>query len=345
MSASRPGLVVSPRGNPSGGPVRLDLLTNPYGSSLHVLDVLAGRDDLFLPAGTEATRLRARLAQKFAVAADSLLLANGVEELLTAVFLWQRKKGPVVLFPPSDPDQGRRVALHGIEEIRVRRSPRFGLDLDLETASELPESAMAFVDSPNDPTGALLGSQEAVRLMRACRVVVVDERHAEYSGRTLVSLVPEFDNLLVLRTFETWAGLAWLPLAYAVGPPSIIRELASHGPVGGARLAGVLAALATLDDLGHVDATVRHVRAERSRLYRTLRKLNMVRPFPSWANFLLARIERGDPDVVTGELASRGILVHRPPHPELRDFIRVSATRAEHTDALRRALIEIAARL
>jgi histidinol-phosphate aminotransferase len=106
-----------------------------------------------------------------------------------------------------------------------------------------------------------------------------------------------------------------------------------------------VAALATLDDLPWVEVTVRRVREERSRLFRMLRKLNMLRPFPSWANFVLARFERGSAGYFGGELAARGISVHHPEQVGLGDCVRISATTPDQTDALKRALIEIASGL
>ena len=320
----------------------MDLLANPFGPSLSVQDALAGCDELHLPAGRRQDRLHRRLAQVVGFPPEWLLLANGIDELLGMLALWRRNRGPMVFFPPSDPMETRRAALHGLEVVEVRRAPTFALGLEPETAADVPSVSTALVASPNDPTGTLLGTQDAVRLTRACDLVVVDERHAEYSGRSLLPLVREFDNLLVVQTFETWAALAGLPLAYAICPPRLLRELGAYGRPGGVAMAAVVAAEATLDDLAYVRATVQRVREERSRLYRTLRKLNMVRPLPSWANFLLARVERGDAGWIAGELARRGILVHRPTQIELSGCLRISASRPDHTDALKQALIDIA---
>lgn len=337
--------VVVRKAAPSTEPIRLDLLQNPYGPSLQALEALTGADAVGCSADELGNELRRRLAQRLGVAPDRVLLANGMDDLLAAVFLWIRQRGPLILFPPSDPGAARRAALHGVEVVSVRRGPTFALGLDAATASDLPDRAAALVGSPNDPTGTLLGTQEAVRLARSCNLVLIDERHAEYAGRTLLPLAREFDNVLVLRSFETWAGLVALPFAYAVGPPRLIAELAPYGREGGVAAGAALAALATLDDLAWVEATVRRVREERSRLFRTLRKLNMVRPFPSWANFVLARFERGGADLFSRELAARGIAVHRPEQVELPDCVRISGTVPEQTDALKRALIEIAAAL
>lgn len=336
------GALALRQGSTIAAPIRLDVLANPYGPSLHVLEILAAGGAVQSPGGEQADRLRRRLAERLGVGPDRLFLANGMNDLLASVLLRLRDRGPLVLFPPCDPSVSRQAVIHGVEVVGVRRGPTFALGLDVETASDLPNGATAFVGSPNDPTGTILGAQEAVRLARACDLVLIDERHGEYSGRTLLPLAREFDNLVVLRSFETWAGLAGFPFAYAVGPARVIAELAEVGREGGVAAGAAVAALATLDDLPYVEATVRRVREERGRLYRMLRKLNMLRPFPSWGNFVLGRFERGSADFFVAELACRGILVHRPSHPELRDCVRVSATMPDQTDRLKRALIDIA---
>jgi len=156
-----------------------------------------------------------------------------------------------------------------------------------------------------------------------------------------VPIVREFDNAVVIQSLETWAGLEAFPIGWAVGHPKTLAGLA-EAPVRQPAAGSVIAALATFDDLSWVMAMVRRVREERSRLYRMLRKLNLVQPLPSWAGFLLARVERGEAGFIAAGLAERGIIVARPDSPELSEYLRISAGRPEETDALRRALIEIA---
>ncbi len=157
-------------------------------------------------------------------------------------------------------------------------------------------------------------------------------------------MVGEFTNLAIVKTFETWAGLAGLPLAYAIAPAKLSAQLGDamlRAPAAGA----VIAAAATFDDLAYVSATVDRIRGEKSHLYRTLRKLNMIRPFPSWANFLMARIERGDASFFDAELRARGIVLSSPAASELPGFVRISAATPDATVALKNALIEIASSL
>lgn len=342
--AQRSGLLTPGRlGLDNDGLMRLDLLGNPYGPSVNVFEALASCDSLHLPAEAAETALRHRLAALHRVPPSWLVLANGIDELLGMILLWRRQHGPLLLFPPHAPADAVRAARHQIDTITFQRAPTFALDLDPAAAVDLPADATALITSPNDPTGNLLGAQEAVRLSRACALVVVDECHGASSGRTLIPLVREFENLVVIQSFETWAGLAGLPLAYALAPPKLANELAAYRRQDGVAMAAVVAANATLDDLSRVRTTVHWLRQERSRLFRTLRKLNLVRPLASWSTFLLVQVERGDRATVVAGLARRGLVVHVPLQPELAPFIRVSAGRPEQTDALKQALIEIAA--
>lgn len=323
--------------------VRLDLIGNPYGPSFAVLEALAGAEDLHLPADDRADTLRTRLAAQLGVPSDALLLANGIDRLLLDLFVALRGGGPLVVFPPTDPVPVRLAAAAGLTTIELYRTPRFETGLDADMLRGLPPDWRAFIQSPNDPSGTILSSDEAVRLARGGGVVIVDERHGAYSPRALLPLAREFDNVVVVRTFETWAGLAGLPLAYAVVPARLRERFVEPNGLTPPAMGAVIAALATLDDLPAVMASVRQIRSERARLYRMLRKLNMVSvPYPTWSNFLLVRAERSTAPFLTAALARRGVRVAAVEDDALRaQTMRISAGLPSQTDLLRRALIEI----
>lgn len=329
---------------PANPLLRLDQLANPYGPSIRALEAIGSAADLHLRRPECETQLRQRLAEHESVPPAWITLANGVDELLLSILLMTKNQGPVVDFPPTDPSIVRLATLAGRGIVSIPRSHRFAAEIEPMPDNRIPRDATVIVQSPNDPTGILLAPANAVRLARSAALVVIDERHGAYSPRSLRPMVGEFTNIVLLRTFETWAGLGGLPLAYAVAPARLsirLSEAAIRPPASGA----VLAALATFDDLDYMNATVDRIRNEKSHLYRTLRKLNMIRPFPSWANFLMARIERGDPDHIDAQLRARGIAWRYPAADDLPGFARISAVTPDATVALKMALIEIAADL
>ena len=323
-------------------PIRLDQLDNPYGPSIAVYEALSDPGSWTGLEQPTPRQVRRALSNLLAVPPDWILPANGIDEVLEAVFLWRRDDGALVLFPPSNLDDVRRARLHRVPVINLQRSGSFTIDLDLETAADLPPGCWAVVQSPNDPTGTLLEPYEAVRLARACDVLVIDERHSAYSGRSLLPIVREFENIILVQTMETWAGLRSFPLAYAIGPPALLQHLNSFRAREEIAVGSAIAAMATMHDIEAVKQTVHRVRSERSRMYRMIRKLNMASPCPSWANFLPVRVERGETQAVVEGLAERGIYVHQPTQPGLSRMLRISAGTPDQTDALKRALIEVA---
>lgn len=325
--------------------VRLDVLANPYAPTDRVHDAIAR--DTSRSGSSEALvhTLRERLGRLAGVPATWISLANGIDELHAMIARWRSVRGPIVTFPPSDPVLDAWIGQYGGQIEAVPRGNGFVLPIE-PGDSGLPRGSTALVMSPNDPSGSIISVQEVVRLTRQCAAVVIDERHAAYSPRSILPLVREFDTLIVVQTMETFAGLTDLPLAWAISSPSMAREIERQGrPSGVARMA-LVAAQAVLDDYERIMQTVQWVTREKSRLFRQIRKLNMISPpYPSWANFLLCRFERGTADFFVPRLAERGIDIYHPPHDNLRNHVRISAVSAEATNTLKKALIEIALEL
>lgn len=320
---------------------RMDLLGNPYGPSLRVYEVLSNEHSGRIPVRQLASSLVERIADMERVPASWIGLASGMEDLLALVLRAYAQVDNLVLFPPTDPGVANLAGKLGITPTLVPRSSRFALDLDREGLPAFPPSAISIIQNPNDPTGSPVTVQEAVRLIRRSHLLVVDERHLGYGARTLLPLVREFDRVAILRTFETWAGLASLPIGYAIAPPAIIQRMRDQQLVP-VPVAALMAAHATLDDLRAVESSVNRVRDEKARLFRMLRKLNMLQPLPSWANFVLTQIERGDASTIRAELLMRGIVVEMPNQPGVESTLRITASTHEATAALRAGLIEIA---
>ncbi len=322
--------------------IRLDQLQNPLGPVEAIIDAVARFDGWTSREGDLANELRRRLAARAGVNPDWIVLANGIDELHAMIAQWRDEHGPILLFPPSDFGLEHWLRRHSAQIELIPRRREFSMPIEAMTTT-LPRGGTSVVMSPNDPTGTIMTVQEAVRLSRQSALVVIDERHAAYSPRTLAPLVREFENMVLLQTFETFAGMTAFPLAWAVAPPSIAREIAARARPSGPAKVSLVAALAAIDAEVEIKATVRQVTIEKGRLFRQLRKLSMISPpYPSWGNFLLARIERGDSDFFVPRLADRGIAVHRVDHPRLPNHLRISAVSLDATYALKKALIEIA---
>ncbi|MEJ2047801.1 MAG: aminotransferase class I/II-fold pyridoxal phosphate-dependent enzyme, partial [Dehalococcoidia bacterium] len=168
--------------------------------------------------------------------------------------------------------------------------------------------------------------------------VLLDEAYVEFAGETLASLAGSYENLMVLRTFSKWAGLAGLRVGYGIFPPRIASYLMTIKLPYNVNAAAIVAVRESLKDIDYLMANVRAIVAERERLFVELKKLSFLTPFPSRANFILCSVRDGLASEFHQWLKARGILVRYFDTPRLQGFIRISVGKPEHTDALIKAL-------
>jgi histidinol-phosphate aminotransferase len=81
-------------------------------------------------------------------------------------------------------------------------------------------------------------------------------------------------------------------------------------------------------------STVRKIIAERERLSGELSQLTWLKACPSQSNFILCELLKGDAKNLRQKLQDKGILVRYFDQPQLKNFIRISVGKPEHTDAL-----------
>lgn len=325
--------------------VKLDQNENPYGPSLRVQDALAAYDRFHLYPDPEGRALRERLATYTGMPAERIMLGNGADELIDLIYLLTVDPGDeVIVAPPTFGLYGARAELHGARLVEVPRLADFGLDINAVVRATTLRTKVITLVSPNNPTGNAVPADQLVRLLQLGPLVVLDEAYYEFAERTFLPLAREFDNLIVLRSFSKWAGLAGLRLGYGIFPADFMPYLWKIKPPYNVNAAALVAAQASFEDLDWLRSTVVRIRVERARLYRQLRKLTLVQPYPSQGNFLFCRVLHGEAEALREQLAACGIMV-RGYAGALSGYLRISVGRPEDTDQLMRALIGMAGRI
>ena len=326
--------------------VKLDQNENPYGCSLRVQEALAAHDRYHLYPDPEHHAVRARLAEYTDMPAERILVGNGADELIDLLYLLTIDPGDeVVVAPPTFGVYKARAELFGARVVEAPRRADFGLDMEALERAVSTRTKLITLVSPNNPTGNAASPEQLVRLLRLGPLVVLDEAYAEFAQRSLVPLAREFDNLVILRTFSKWAAIAGLRAGYGIFPGELMPYLWKIKPPFNVNAAALAAVEATFDDLEWLRSTIVRIKAERGRMYRQLRKLNLLQPYPSQGNFLLCRVLRGDAPGLQARLADLGIIVRHYGDGPLADCLRISVGRPEDTDVLVKALISIAERL
>ena len=129
---------------------------------------------------------------------------------------------------------------------------------------------LLFLTSPNNPDGSLLAPDDLRRLLDLPLIVVLDEAYIEFAGleHSVARWVLERENLIVLRTFSKWAGIAGLRLGYGIFPGWLMPALWKAKQPYNVNVAATVAGLASLAHRAEIQSTVDALIVERERLHR-----------------------------------------------------------------------------
>jgi histidinol-phosphate aminotransferase len=296
-------------------------------------------------------RLRRRMAELFGAPAENTLVTRGSSEAIDVLIrAWCRAYSDSLITTPPTFDMYRVYAnIQGAQiiEVPLAADNDFQLDADAVIRSCTPDTKLIFICSPNNPTGTLVPESDIMTILAARRrqsLVVVDEAYIEFADReSIARKVPDYDNLVVLRTLSKAHALAGARCGAAIASEEIIailgRVLPPYSfptPV----IESVMAALAD-DRMAASRAAVTEIIRQRARMGEALSSLPCVAwVWPSQSNFLLVRFH--DLAIVQEQLLARNILIRDiSAGPGLAKCARITIGAVEENDALLEALAAI----
>ena len=326
-------------GIPADQIAKLDGNENPYGPSPRVLEALGSFESYHRYGDPQQRRLRTALGEYVGVSREHIVAGHGADELIDLLLRAVITRGDGVIdCPPSFGMYRFSTQVAGGRLIEIARRDDFSLDIEAVQAAS-SRAKLIFVTSPNNPTGNLLTNEELKALLATGLLVVVDEAYAEFAPDSFTRLVPEHENLVVLRTFSKWAGLAGLRAGYGIMPPALADVLMHIKPPYTPNIAAEVAMLASLEDAEQLMEKVGAIVQERERMGRKLGALEFLEVYPSQANFILTRLDAGfDARQTRDRLVEQGIFVRHFNTPRLQDCLRISVGLPSDTDRLVEAL-------
>jgi len=332
--------------------IKLDANENPYGISPSTRDALARLNFPHIYPDPESRALRTALAQFTDVPVDNLLAGSGADELIDLIIrIFVEPGDRVINCPPTFGMYSFDTGLNAGRVLEVLRFPDFSLDMEgLGRAVEKDRPKLIFLTSPNNPDGSLIQPDVLTEILSLPVMVVLDEAYIEFAdedntlGKSLSSIkrVADLENLIVLRTFSKWAGLAGLRIGYGAFPSWLMPILWKAKQPYNVNVAASEAAIASMKDSAYIAGTVARLRTERHRLMEGLNHISYLKVYPTNANFFLCRVSGRDAARLKIDLAEKyGILVRYFNKPGLKDCIRISVGKPEHTDMLLEALSKV----
>lgn len=343
-------------GRPVSEIIKMDANENPYGPSERARRALAAMPFPHIYPDPESRALRSALEKHTGIPMHYLVAGSGADELIDLILRLVLEPGEkVISCPPTFGMYPFDTQVNAGTLIEVPRRGDFSLDMEgIHKAVLQHHPKVLFLASPNNPDGSLLPRSVLEELLALPILVVLDEAYVEFveGGRlgeqvSMLKEAPQRENLIVLRTFSKWAGLAGLRVGYGAFPDWILPAIWKAKQPYNVNVAASVAAIASLEDLATLLPIVEMLKRERRRLYDGLSRISYLRPYPSQANFILCRVlpaSQGGCEAawLKKTLAGKfGILVRYFEKAGLIDHIRISVGKPEYTDALLEALRKI----
>ncbi|KAF0241137.1 MAG: histidinol-phosphate aminotransferase [bacterium] len=248
--------------------------------------------------------------------ADGILAGNGSNELIQALLTVTVGPGTKVLISePTFTLYRLLIEVLGGEVISLPLTSDLQYDTNL-IKHTVKEKAidLVIICSPNNPTGGVIKDKDLIELLADFSgLVILDEAYHEFSEHTVVPLLKQFSNLIVLRTFSKAMAMAGLRVGYLLSHPDLAREIAK----------------------------AKKLIAERERLFAALSQIPGLQPIPSQANFILTKTSI-TPSELMAKLQAKDILARDVSrYPMLKDYVRFSVGTEKENNELIETLQEI----
>ena len=265
------------------GVIKLASNENPFGPSPKAIESIVKESlKLQIYPDQRSSLLRDALSKKLALPADNFICGNGSDDIMQIIGATYLNPGDEVIISKNTFSLYELIArIFGGKLVFVDLRD-FALDLPGIAAAITTKTKIIFLTNPNNPTGSIFTSDQLEAFMKKVPdgvLVVVDEAYGEFVEDKYypVSLkyVREERDIIVLRTFSKYYGLAGLRVGYGIARKELIAPmLLSKMPFNVSRL-GQAGAVAALEDKAFLEKTLKNNSEGRKYLYSEFDKLGL----------------------------------------------------------------------
>jgi len=328
---------------------------NPFGPSpLAIAAIRQAATAINFYPDNDANHLRLVLAEHHRVEPEQILVADGstalidilARTLLAPGLNAVTSKNSFIIYSIVTHASGARLI-----EVPTRAD---GFDLDRILSAITPETRVAYIANPNNPTGTMFYADELDRFIERVPphvMIALDEAYSDYGefyarkhsqtySRSIAWVRKGQQNVIVLRTFSKAHGLAGLRVGYGIGDPQMLRYFAQMRTAFSVSTVGEAGAIAALKDEAHIRLSVERNSEGVEYLTPRLREMGF-RVVPTAANFIYLGTSE-DPTQLAGRIQNEGCIVRSLAPWGIPNALRVTVGTPDHNrfflDAVARVL-------
>jgi len=288
--------------------------------------------------------LSERLANDFGISEKNVMLGYGGEDILKQAVHCYISKGDKIMIPSYSWWYYKKIADEKegikIEYPIVEGEDSFYYDIDgMLKIYEEQKPKLVLISSPNNPTGNRLEIDQLKMILRKMKdaVVVVDEAYASFYNNNnshLKDIINEFPNVLIIRTFSKYYGLAGIRIGYVLmGDNHAALSMFSARYLGYNRLSEQIA-IAALNSKEYYEDMRHKMIADTETYLKEFNKLEGFKAYKSYANFILVKIPIEIKDSLKKYLTERNMIVKFMAEDGLLNHLRITIGTQEQNELL-----------
>lgn len=279
-------------GEVAGG-IKLDANENPYDIDKKVknetINWLTNQESFSVYPDTNADQLRGAIAKLYGINPKQVVCGVGSDQLIDCLIRGLIMPGDRVVYPvPSFSMYQSMITLNHGKGIGIDLEPDFSYPIEkMIKACEEYNAKLLILCTPNNPTGNSLPLEDIREIARRVKCpVMVDEAYGEFTKESAISLINEFENIIVLRTFSKAYGLAGLRIGYGIGSEKALYPIQVTKPPYNINTFTQIVAKKVIENPAIYKAHVKKINQDRKILSEALTAIGIT-VYPSDANFLL----------------------------------------------------------
>lgn len=307
--------------------IKLNTNENPYPPSPKVLEAIrnAANADLRLYPDPNCDELSETIAKYYNLNRNQVFIGNGSDEVLALAFLTFFNINETIIFPDISYSFYPVYAdLYNINYKLVKLKEDFSIPVE----EFMTKNGGVVIPNPNAPTGRYLdvSSIEKILDYNPNKVVIIDEAYVDFGGTSVVSLIEDHPNLLVIQTLSKSRSLAGIRLGFALAQEELIDGLNkiknSFNSYTVDRVA-TAAAEAAMKDEEYFKECVSKIISTREKIIEKLTLLNF-NVIPSKANFIFAAHDTYSASELFAKLREKSVLVRYFNKDRINNYLRIT---------------------
>lgn len=331
-------------------PEKLSLYPDPDSNELRcaIAEMLNNTGGVLCRANSDAQSAKCSPSEcdklPFKVTPEMIYVGNGSDEVLSFLYYAFFDSGKSLVSPEfSYSFYPVYAGFYGVDLDKVPMHKDWSLDVDEMIRKANQKNAPTIFANPNAPSGIGLSRAEIRSMLEAApkdKVFVVDEAYVDFGGESVIGLLKDFPNLIVVRTFSKSMCGAGMRLGFIVANEPLVQAITTvknsvnHFPVDAVtQIAGIASCRAA----SYYAECAKKIVSERDAFADFLRAKGW-QVIPSQTNFIFAKNPNMAGADVYKAIKEQGILVRHFSTKGVEVFVRITVGTAEQMKALQLAI-------